>query len=267
MKKSGLEIWSFIGDGLQGNAHLVFEKENRENLSDRELARLSCANPGKIVALIEDCSGSAISARFFQNGREIKRCGSGALAVAYFHFLTPILSNDKQRLELSTVSGSVFVGRKKGKFYCEFPCLQYSSGHARGEFWRRLVRYSISNVTLVEGKQGYSIVELRREKDVANWNRNLDLLKRFSQRALILTAQSDNSRYDYVMRYFSPQYSEEEDAATGSANAILGLYWQNKLKLNCVKGLQLSIEGGEFWVERVGNRQRVWGRVTEAVSE
>lgn len=259
------DIYTFVGEGLLGNTHIVVRHQDKS----KNGKLLSFSYPEKIVVVLNE-DGGVPSARFFQNGREIQRCGSGSLAVAY-----TLLSTSKTdvRRDILTMSGCVSIGKKwfgkkdapvrRSRYFCEFPNLTFETPK-KSRFWKNIVHHKTANIMCVDQKSGYCVVELVCAKDVKKARVSLPLLKRLSLRALIITARSTQHGDDYVMRYFAPQYSPKEDAATGSANAILGQYWQKKLYRSVVRGRQVSPEGGKFTVEKLGNSQRVWGDISIA---
>ena len=72
--------------------------------------------------------------------------------------------------------------------------------------------------------------------------RNVDI------EAVVVTAASDDDRYDFVSRYFAPKHGIDEDPVTGSAHTSLGPYWAAKLNKRDLVGYQASARGGEVRV-------------------
>lgn len=70
-----------------------------------------------------------------------------------------------------------------------------------------------------------------------------------TKRALIVSAPSQNSHFDYVLRYFAPQWGNTEDNATGSANLMVAPYWSAMLNKKNLKALQCSQNKGEIYLE------------------
>ena len=67
-----------------------------------------------------------------------------------------------------------------------------------------------------------------------------------TQRAVIATCMdTSSSGFDIHFRYFAPQYSDTEDAATGSAMRVLADYWQPLLG-DSLRARQCSPQGGEL---------------------
>ncbi|MCU0657547.1 MAG: PhzF family phenazine biosynthesis protein [Polyangiaceae bacterium] len=69
---------------------------------------------------------------------------------------------------------------------------------------------------------------------------------------LIVTAAVEDpgpSDPHFVSRYFAPWIGIPEDAVTGSAHAVLGPYWGERLNLQRMRARQLSPRGGDLGVE------------------
>ena len=69
-------------------------------------------------------------------------------------------------------------------------------------------------------------------------------LRVVSVEAVVVTAASDDDRYDFVSRYFAPRHGINEDPVTGSAHTSLGPYWAAQLGKRDLTGYQASARGG-----------------------
>ena len=207
-----------------------------------------------------DCSSQQV--RFYQHGVEILRCGSGVLAAA------------KVLIYLAAQKGRAQQPETSFQLSTRVECLTVL---ARGDLlgyraralsqqplksvavWQYLLRARVCDGAFVGGQRDYLIAELLTPEAVQRVVPHLEALCLFTQRALIVTArgtlgkpQTDSFLKSgaklgaYVMRYFAPQYGNNEDQATGSANVQLMRYWHRRhlgAELACK---QLSREGGEF---------------------
>lgn len=66
-------------------------------------------------------------------------------------------------------------------------------------------------------------------------------------RAVIITQWGENGVYDFLLRYFAPQYGVNEDGVTGSANRVLADYWHQARGLSEFRAWQCSATGGEVY--------------------
>ena len=71
---------------------------------------------------------------------------------------------------------------------------------------------------------------------------------------MIVTARSDDARYDFVSRFFAPAVGVDEDPVTGSAHCCLAPFWAERLGKAKLVGYQASARGGVVGVEISGDR-------------
>jgi predicted PhzF superfamily epimerase YddE/YHI9 len=71
---------------------------------------------------------------------------------------------------------------------------------------------------------------------------------------VIVTARSDDPRFDFVSRFFAPAAGIDEDPVTGAAHCCLGPYWSQQLGKTNLIGFQASARGGIVYVRVDGNR-------------
>lgn len=79
-------------------------------------------------------------------------------------------------------------------------------------------------------------------------------------RGVIVTAVSDDPKFDFVSRFFGPQVGIDEDPVTGSAHCALAPYWSAKLGKKEMTGYQASARGGVVRVRVVGDRVILGGQ-------
>lgn len=237
-------------------------------------ARFSSASLGREGELKRE--PSAIRLVFAKNGYRIQRCGSGTLAAAK-------VLESKRSLPLSVASdaGAMMLAapeKKSGAFAYIAPILKpvvvntvkavattnslTTKRLCSARLWQQVVNRTITAVQTIGGDRDYCLLVLSDEKALRQVTVQHQKLCALSARALIVTAPSNNMTYDYVIRYFAPQYGVQEDAATGSANAQAASYWQRRLRRSRVRGRQWSSNGGDFIVKRQGIHQKVMGQTT-----
>jgi PhzF family phenazine biosynthesis protein len=85
-------------------------------------------------------------------------------------------------------------------------------------------------------------------------------LATLSLRGVIVTARSDDPKYDFVSRFFAPGAGVMEDPVTGSAHCCLGPYWAERLGQSELVGLQVSKRTGVVKVRCVDDRVKLGGQ-------
>lgn len=245
-------VSSFTGDGCNGNRHAVLTTTQALN-TEQALSLSQQLAPDIVVVLNEGVKGMSMQADFYHYGRRIEWCGSGILAAAR------VLENLAPTADAIQTRCSRFpLIRYRGLwgFSAETAFSWRPARHRT--LWRHLFGRSLINALESPATTGYSLIELADELAVSRWQPKLRHLQRYTQRALIVTAKAHcNSRQDYVMRYFAPQYGNNEDSATGSANALLIPYWAHRLQRSWLRGRQLSASGGQFYGRSLGRNQTV----------
>lgn len=96
------------------------------------------------------------------------------------------------------------------------------------------------------------VLVLADEQAVQQYQPDLGLIRQLSQHALIVTAFCAPDTY--VLRYFAPAISIDEDIATGSAQCSLAPYWTTKTGLAELKVRQLSAIPASFSVAIKGQQ-------------
>ena len=94
--------------------------------------------------------------------------------------------------------------------------------------------------------------------DIETAEPDFEQLKKLDLRGVIITAKS--TRYDFVARFFAPNYGILEDPVTGSAYTQLAPYWASKTGLHRFSAKQMSSRGGELTCEIVDDRVFISGK-------
>jgi len=102
--------------------------------------------------------------------------------------------------------------------------------------------------------------EVAAPKDVIDAKPDFSLLAIQPGRGLIVTAQSDDGKYDFISRYFAPWVGINEDPVTGSAHCLLAPYWSTRLGKESFSAYQASARGGELKVHLQGERVDIYGQ-------
>jgi len=104
------------------------------------------------------------------------------------------------------------------------------------------------------------LVELENAEAVRRLRPNMSILESLDVRGIIVTAQSDETSYDFISRFFAPRFGVPEDPVTGSAHCCLGPYWKQRLGKTDMIGYQASARGGLVLVNVGTSRVRLGGK-------
>lgn len=116
-----------------------------------------------------------------------------------------------------------------------------------------------ARVTAVAQNDLHHIAEVDDEATVRKLEPDIEALGHVDMEAVAVTSRSDDSRYDFVSRYFAPKHGIDEDPVTGSAHTSLGPYWADQLGRTELSAYQASRRGGELRVEVRGDRVTLIG--------
>lgn len=246
-------VTTFSSTGCAGNTHAVAINPQPRNGLEWQ-AHSEAVAPAILVIVHKPPQDAVAKARFFHYGRSVAWCGSGILAAAKALQLAGLnvdtIATNSARYKLLYHHGQ--LGFATQADFVWRPVRNKA-------LWRRLFGQALIGAIESPHRNGYTLVELCDEHAVKTWRPRLRQLQRYSQRALILTAQAQGQG-DYVMRYFAPQYGNSEDGATGSANALLIPYWAKRLNRSWLRGRQLSATGGQFYGRSLGRgRAAIFG--------
>lgn len=102
---------------------------------------------------------------------------------------------------------------------------------------------------IFEGKTtGKVVTHLRDKEDVLNCSPNFEKMKKIYANEIkgVGITSKDDSRFDFITRYFNPWVGVNEDPVTGSVHTLLASYWSSILGVRELKSYQASHRGGEL---------------------
>lgn len=109
-----------------------------------------------------------------------------------------------------------------------------------------------------EGSVGL-VIEVDSETTVRNIQPNFELLKTIPCHGIIVTSRT-GSEFDFVSRYFAPNFGIDEDPVTGSAHCCLATFWRDRLQKTEFLAYQASARGGVIKVRCEGDRVFLGGQ-------
>lgn len=199
--------------------------------------------------------GKAFGLRWFTPCREVTLCGHATLASAHVLWENGILAPDEPAL-FESLSGQLVARREDNCIVLDFPSLhaepcQAPPGLAEALECRIISTHANSLDVLVCVA---SADEVRRASP------DMRAIRAIPKRGVILTAESDDPRFDFISRYFAPAAGVDEDPVTGSAHCCLAPFWAERLGKQELTGYQASSRGGIVRVRARGDRVDLIGR-------
>jgi PhzF family phenazine biosynthesis protein len=195
----------------------------------------------------------AFEIRWFSAAVELELCGHGTLASAHF-VREEGLADPGAPIRFESRSGPLFAGRNGGSIELDFPAEPPSPCPAPEGLLDAL---GVSASWVGRNRLDF-LVEAEDASRVRALSPDFPRVAAAcaGSRGVMVTAPSDDPRFDFVSRFFAPSVGLDEDPATGSAHCCLGPYWAERLGKKELRAFQASARGGRMGVV-VGEDGRV----------
>lgn len=194
--------------------------------------------------------------RFYTPEAEIGLCGHATLSASHIMFEQGFAPAD-QTLVLSSKVGDLMIKKDGDWITMNFPAFSYKKMEITPEF-RNIT--AMDAVELYEAGEGWTLAVMNSESEVRNAVPDLARMKHSKYGDMIITAPSDDSRYDFCVRCFAPALGIAEDPVTGSAHCALTPYWSNRTGKRSFVSHQVSKREGVLRVSLEGERVNVSGQ-------
>ena len=181
--------------------------------------------------------------RWFTPTTEVALCGHATLAAAHVLF-----EREAGSISFETLGGRLTAVKRGSLVELDFP-----AQHAVPAFQENLAALGVEPLWV--GRAGEDLlVELGSESLVRSMRPDLQALRQWQARGVIVTSRSDDTQFDFVSRFFAPAIGIDEDPVTGSAHCALGPFWGARLGKEELTGCQASARGGVVSVGLRTNR-------------
>ena len=193
--------------------------------------------------------------RWFTPTTEVDLCGHATLAAAHVLWEVGRLAPEAAA-RFHTRSGVLTATRRDGWIELDFPAEPPSVAEPPAA-----LAAALGAVAKWTGRNRFDwLVEIESAARVRALTPDLARLAAVPTRGVIVTAPSDDPRFDFVSRFFAPRTGIPEDPATGSAHCCLGPYWAERLGRTALTGAQVSPRGGVVRVRLAGPRAILGGQ-------
>jgi len=183
---------------------------------------------------------------------EIDLCGHATLAAAHIYFTE--IDTKANKINFNSKSGILNVYKDDDFLYLDFP----SDNIKKIDIDESLIEMiGEKPIEAFKGRDDLMCI-FNDELSIKSMNPNLDILKTYPVRGLIISAESAD--YDFISRCFFPITGVDEDPVTGSAHTSLTPYWCNKLNKDTLFAKQVSARGGEIKCRLDGDRVILGGQ-------
>ena len=194
--------------------------------------------------------------RWFTPTVEVDLCGHATLATSHALWSAGIASAE-ERLRFHTKSGLLTCSRSGEFIELDFPILPASPvppsdgllealGTGKPHF---VGKTKLDHLVVLDGPDAVRALRPDFRK-----------LMEVRTRGVIVTAHSDDPRYDFISRFFAPAVGIDEDPVCGSAHCCLTPYWAEQLGKRELTAYQASARGGVLRVRLNGDRVILGGQ-------
>jgi PhzF family phenazine biosynthesis protein len=187
--------------------------------------------------------------RWFTPAVEVNLCGHATLASA-FTLWTMGMARADEPIRFDTRSGVLTAHRDGNRIQLDFPATPPELCNAPAGLLAGLgVEPTFVGRTIFDSFVGVDSAQVVRALQP-----DFRRLGEMANRGVIVTALSDDARFDFISRYFAPAVGINEDPVTGSAHCCLGPFWGQRLGKTSMVGYQASARGGIVSVQLQGDR-------------
>ncbi|MEJ2282462.1 MAG: PhzF family phenazine biosynthesis protein [Desulfobacterales bacterium] len=251
MELSLYQIDAFASKLFEGNPAAVCPLD--QWLSDEVMQNIATENNLSETAFFVP-QGDGFHIRWFTPASEVDLCGHATLATA--HVLFNILDYENSRIEFDSRSGILTVTKENERLVMDFPAQSPVACDTPEEIVKAFNKVPLECLTAED-----YIVVFENEAEVESAAPDFEQLKKLGLRGVAITAKSN--RYDFVARFFAPNYGIPEDPVTGSAYTQLTPYWADTLGMKKFFVKQLSPRGGELSCEIKDDRVFISGKAVK----
>jgi PhzF family phenazine biosynthesis protein len=196
--------------------------------------------------------------RWFTHTVEIPLCGHATLASAHVMWVENIVARSAP-IHFHTKSGILTCNFVDEIIELNFP----AAPPAEAPPDRRLLDALHVQPSFTGRSKLYDFVMVESEEIVRSLKPNFEVLRSIPGiRGVMVTGRSEDSRYDFVSRFFAPGVGIDEDSVTGSAHCSLAPFWSQRLNKSVMTAFQASSRGGIVRVRIEGDRVVLGGKAT-----
>ena len=179
--------------------------------------------------------------RWFTPTTEVDLCGHATLASAWVLFeIHPGARTEP--LHFNTKSGELLARWVDGAVELDFPTMLPQPLTIPSKLADILGFQPVGGAF----SGNYYLFEAENARQIRDAEPDMAVLIKQPMPEVIITAQSDDPRFDFISRFFAPQLGVDEDPVTGSAHCLLTPYWARKLGKKHLQAYQSSKRGGQL---------------------
>lgn len=251
------QVDAFAGKAFSGNPAAVcwLENEIDELLMQSIAAEMNLSETAFVYSV-----NDGFNLRWFTPSIEVDLCGHATLAAAHILWEQGKLPMD-EIASFHTRSGILLAKYSQDGIVLDFPSVPAIKCDVPDGLLQAL-GVSVKGDKSVEVlfNQSDYLVRLDDEDQLYTLRPDFTTLATIKARGVMVTAESHQTGYDFISRFFAPAAGINEDPVTGSAHCTLAPYWAERIGKNKMHAFQASKRGGEVTVELKKERVLLTGQ-------
>ena len=194
-------------------------------------------NQSETAFVVEN--GDGFDLRWFTPKVEVDLCGHATLAAAFALWHAAKMATAGEPIRFCTRSGILTAKPRGDEIELDFPVKRETAATAPAG----LIEALGTDPIYVGRNQFDYLVEVESAEVLRRMTPDFGKLRAVECRGTIVTAVSDDPRYDFLSRFFAPAAGIDEDPVTGSAHSCLADFWGRRLGKTSLVGYQASAQG------------------------
>ncbi len=249
------QVDSFATEAFKGNPAGVMIVDNNFSVDLKQNIAMEM-NLSETAFIVPN--GNSFDIRFFTPIDEIPLCGHATLASAFILYEIGAVHKNDSIIFNSNV-GELIIKNKDGWITMNLPRFPYKKISLIPGLKDIL---GFEAIELYESSYKWKIAVAEKEDDIKNIKPDFDKLMEMELGHLMVTAKSETTDSDFVVRCFVPLMGIPEDPVTGSAHCALTPLWAEKLDKHELVSVQLSERTGRLKLNLLGDRVEIMGKAT-----
>lgn len=247
------QVDAFTDEEFKGNpAGVMISDKNLETGWMQNMALEM--NLSETAFIIPD--GNDFCIRYFTPLNEVPLCGHATLASAHIIYSLGLRKGDEKII--FKAKETVLIIRKEADWIAmNFPQYPINKINTPADF-KNIVGFE--PIDVYSSSYDWILAVSNSEKEIAEAAPDFEQLKLNGLGHMIITAKSEKTGIDFVLRCFAPSVGVNEDPVTGSAHCALTPLWGHKTGKTEFNSFQLSKRTGKLNVRLDKGRVEIRGK-------
>ena len=253
LNKIIFQVDSFADEPFKGNPAgvMILSEEPSSEWMQSIAAEMNLSETAFIVPQKND-----FLIRFFTPTNEVPLCGHATLASSHIIYELG-LKSPNETIVFKAQQDILTIRKEDEWIVMDFPVFPIHKIEIPDEF-QGLIGFK--PMEMYASLHDWKIAVAENESDVINSNPKFSSLNEHGLGQLMVTAKSNLSDVDFVVRCFCPIDGIDEDPVTGSAHCALTPLWAEKLGKETFNSIQMSKRTGRLKVKLNGDRVEIKGK-------